>query len=79
MTPFIQMGLVMLGIFAIAVTAGAIDHHQDSASIKHQTAMGIQSMVALATLSMTGSLAEEAAEAHAVATPKELLTDKPPP
>jgi hypothetical protein len=79
MTPFIELGLLMVGIFSLSTVASTIKHHQNSEDLKDQTKMGIQAMIALATVSMTGSMAEEAVETHATPTPKELLSSKPSP
>lgn len=69
MTPFVEIILALAGIFATCAVVSTITHHQDSSAIKSQTALAIQSLVAIATVSITGSLAEEAAEVHGVPTP----------
>jgi len=69
MTPFIEIALALAGVFAVCAIGSLIQHRQDSEAVKSQTALGIQSIVAMTTLSVTGSLAEETAEVHAVPTP----------
>jgi hypothetical protein len=76
MTPFIEIALAIAGVFMACAVVNTVTHHMDSSAIKSQTSLGIQSLVAISTMSMTGSLAEEATEAHATATPKEILTSQ---
>jgi len=69
MTPFTEMALALAGIFALCAIAQFIQHRQDSESIKSQTTLGIQAIVAITTMGITGSMAEETVELHAVPTP----------
>lgn len=69
MEPFIDIALALAGVFAICAAAQFIQHRQDSEAIKSQTALGIQSIVAITTMGVTGSMAEETVELHAVPTP----------
>jgi len=67
---FVEIIVALAGVFAVVVTAGFITHRQDSDAIKNQTALGIQSIVAITTIGVTGSMAEETAEIHGKPTPE---------
>ena len=69
MTPFIEVVLAVAGVFAVCATIETVKHVQDSSAIKSQTAQGIQAIVAIAELSMAGSMAEESVEIHSVPVP----------
>lgn len=80
MTPFIEIALALAGVFGICAIAQFIQHRQDSEAIKSQTALGIQAIVAITTMGVTGSMAEETVELHAVPTPNlasAIVTQKP--
>jgi len=76
MTPFIEIALVVAGVFATCAIVETIKHVLDSGAIKSQTAQGIQAMVAMTELSVVGSMAEETAEVHGTPTPTELFKTK---
>jgi hypothetical protein len=68
MTPFIELFLALGGIAAVFETINLIVHRSAVNSMMQTTTAGINAIVNLTTLSITGTQAETITEVHGVPT-----------